>query len=177
MTTNLQRAAIEPGRFIAYSMLTLGVYTLYWGWQMWEVVRRQQGVTYKFRSSLRSLFLIFTVFKLFPYVEAYDAQHSNGRKWAPSGLALAVMYFVFVIACNIISYKVKGPVGNLVFIPLATFGEAILLLPVVDAVSRLAKHNKKFMPPATVNTVLLGISIAAWIISIFIFLGSISPAK
>ncbi|HEU5187731.1 MAG TPA: hypothetical protein VFT87_04485 [Candidatus Saccharimonadales bacterium] len=85
-----QKAATQGQSFFLWSVLSLNLYEIYWGWQMWEVVRTAEGATYKFPSWLRGIFLPISIFWLLPKL-----QKITGEKfWPLDPPYLATLYFV-----------------------------------------------------------------------------------
>lgn len=142
--------------FTALNVLTLGIYSVYWGWVVWETVRLEEKKVYKIKSSIRAVLLPISALWLFP-----EISRISKKKFQP--LALAFAYLLLV--CSAYWVPVDwwfGMKGLGVYASLAAI-ETVILIPVVEAHRKAAS---KAGSPGKNNVVLISILIAIFILSI-----------
>ncbi len=143
------------------------MYSLYWGWQLWETVRLQKGTRYRFRSTMRSLFLVVSAFWLFSDIEKVS-QKKKLKKWAISGRALAAGYLVCYFAVGVVSFLLPAAFApQMSFLLIASLLEAVVLLPIVYKLRELSKADSTFTPPRKENEILILVIASLYVLVLF----------
>lgn len=146
-------------KFIFLSIITLGLYQVYWGWQVWETVRNSKNETYRFRSSLRALFLHFSGLSLFPQLQELAVE--KGYK---SGVGIKVIALLYLFAGLIAGIVPLVGIIALTLIP----------LPVVKMQNYYVEQTKgKFLPTGK-NWWLIGALVGLPILSALMLLVAIT---
>lgn len=142
-------ACISPTKFVVLSVLTLGLYQTYWAWRMWEIVRCSNGETYRFKSSLRALFLSIGSFWLFPAV--YEVAKAKGCENEVKPRDVAIFYLAVGFLSGGLQDVLEGRV-LLSFLALVfCIGiQSSLLLPIVQVQNAYVTTTQgKFVPKKT----------------------------
>jgi hypothetical protein len=133
-------------KFILLSLVTFGLYQMYWAWRAWEMVRQAKGETYRWKSSVRGYFLAFSSFLLFPQLQ--ELAKAAGYKKKVKTDSLAGLYLV----ATIVGYAYGAPIW--IGIPA---GIALLLLPLpMLKMYNYAIQHSKARPPEGANGWLIG---------------------
>ena len=77
------------------------MYHTYWAWRMWEVARRSEDETFKFTSSLRGIFLLFSGFALFPRMHALAKAKGYDENAEP--VLIAIFYLLAGVGSDVLS--------------------------------------------------------------------------
>jgi hypothetical protein len=125
---------LSRAEFIGYTIITFGLYQLYWGWRAWETVRRTKGGDYN--SSVRGFFLPISAFWLFPQIEAIAREAGYKRRRLYDVRILAPIYLLASIAAYL-------PGTPIIFAVVTTLTLLALPLPMVYALGYYAEHPKK----------------------------------
>lgn len=134
--------SISRRRLFFASILTLGIYDLYWAYKNWQAVRtynKEYEITPVFRSWFFGMFFIYPLFL---------RMKKSFAQTVPAGFTFkfcALAYLLLVIT-DIISSKIYTQTDNdLIWIIsiAASFLSVLCLLPIQQAVN---KHNQKLNP-------------------------------
>lgn len=123
--------AISPGRLALFSILTFGIYEIFWFYKNWQVVKKQEGSNIS--PFWRAIFAIFFCHSLFKKV--LDSAKSHNYPNPYSAGWLAAVYILLLFVGNGLSRVETYDVGfNILWlgIALSTF---IPLLPVQKAIN------------------------------------------
>lgn len=129
--SKIEYFAISPKRLILFSILTLGIYEIYWFYKNWEAVKKFEGQ--KIYPFWRSIFAIFFCYSLFKKVLESAKSHAYQNSYSPGWLATA--YILLLVVGNGLSRIESYDIGfNLIWliIAIATF---IPLLSVQKAIN------------------------------------------
>ena len=129
--SKIEYFAISPKRLILFSILTLGIYEIYWFYKNWEAVKKFEGQ--KIYPFWRSIFAIFFCYSLFKKVLESAKSHAYQNSYSPGWLATA--YILLLVIGNGLSRVESYDIGfNLIWliIAIATF---IPLLSVQKAIN------------------------------------------
>lgn len=123
--------AISPKRLALFSILTLGIYEIYWFYKNWEAVKKFEGQ--KIYPFWRAIFAVFFCYSLFKKVLESAKSNAYQNSYSPGWLATA--YILLLIIGNGLSRIESYDIGlNLIWliITIATF---IPLLAVQKAIN------------------------------------------
>jgi len=133
---SIEYFAISPKRLALFSVLTLGIYEIYWFYKNWQAVKNTEGQ--KISPFWRAIFAVFFCYSLFKKVLESAKSHAYQNSYPPGWLATA--YILLLVLGNGLSRVESYEIGfNLIWliIAIATF---IPLLPVQRAINF---NNKK----------------------------------
>ena len=123
--------AISPKRLVLFSILTFGIYEIYWFYKNWQAVKKFEGQ--KISPFWRAIFAVFFCYGLFKKVSESAKSH-NYRNLYSSGW-LATAYIFLLLVGNGLSTVDSYEIGfNLIWfiVVVSTF---IPLLPVQKAIN------------------------------------------
>ncbi|HSX17447.1 MAG TPA: hypothetical protein VLH86_05105 [Patescibacteria group bacterium] len=134
---------ISPRKFLLFSLATLNMYSLYWGWQSWEIVAKAENK--KYHSTFRSWFLAFTSFDLFKKTKALAEHVGYTNDFNDQGRAAGLLGLFFTLS-------MVWRISNNVFIIIASIVlecvvMTLLVRPVLEAQAHYATHVKKPLLP------------------------------
>jgi len=114
--------AVSKAKLIVLSLVTLGLYEIYWFYKNWKLMKRRTG--HNIRPFWRALFAVFFCHSLFKSVQesaiSHDCQSSLSPGW------LAFLYIALTVA-----WRLPDPYG---LVSLLTF---LPLLPVQGAINEM----------------------------------------
>jgi len=129
--STIEYFAISPKRLALFSILTLGIYEIYWFYKNWEAVKKfEEQKIYPF---WRAIFAVFFCYGLFKKVLESAKSHTYEDSYSPGWLATA--YILLLVVGNGLSKVESYDIGlNLIWliIAIATF---IPLLSVQKAIN------------------------------------------
>lgn len=117
--------AISPKRLILLSILTGGVYEMYWFYKNWEAVKKFEGQ--KISPLGRTIFAIFYCKSLFRKVLESAKSHGYQNFYSPAWLTTAyiLLFLITGMGLTYSSNAVWSLVGIFGFIPLIPIQKAI----------------------------------------------------
>lgn len=135
-------SAINPNilsfkKVFLLNLVTLGAYTVYWGWKYWEIVKRVEGS--KDHTNVRAFFITLTSFSLFPKI--LSLAHENGYKEKYNATALSLGLLVLTAINNRFDHP-----DLLIYIVVSIaiiFFITLTLSPVINAMNYYLAHNKE----------------------------------
>src|SRR5687767_15670126 len=92
--------AVSLTKLAVMSLVTFGIYELYWSYKQWDAQRRRD--TEDMMPFWRAVFAPLWAFSLFPRLQRLSDTHGVGVAW--SGTALAVAYLVLHV-----TYRLPDP--------------------------------------------------------------------
>jgi len=110
--------AVSTRKFVVMSIVTLGLYDVYWVWRQWKRFAEQGEVLSPF---WRTFFLVFTNYSLFARVRSRAREEGIEVGWSPA--LMATLYLVLNV-----TWRLPDPwvlVSLLVFVPLIPIQETI----------------------------------------------------
>jgi hypothetical protein len=120
--------AVSTRKFVVMSIVTLGLYDVYWVWRQWKRFVEHGEVLSPF---WRTFFLVFTNYSLFARVRSRAREEGIEVSWSPA--LLATLYLVLNV-----TWRLPDPwvlVSLLVFVP---------IIPVQETIDRInATHVAK----------------------------------
>lgn len=135
------KQVISVGKFFLLSLLTLGMYQVYWGWKNWEILKRVKGLNVS--PGIRGFFIVFTSFSLFKEILALAKDHSYKGSYVPWLLASGFLIL------NFISNALGRTDENIDFTAYLVITAILIGLitlvtaPVINAMNYFLKHNKE----------------------------------
>jgi len=75
--------AVSVLKFVVMTVVTLGIYELYWQYKNWKLIKDQDGRN--IMPLWRAFFALFFVYALFKEVRDYDHPSNNEEKELPAG--------------------------------------------------------------------------------------------
>lgn len=129
-SSTIEYFAISPKRLVLFSIITFGVYEIYWFYKNWEAVKKFEGE--KIYPFWRAIFAVFFCYSLFKKV--LESAKSNAYEDSYSPGWLATVYILLLIIGNGLSRIESYDIGfNLIwltvaiatFIPLLSIQRAI----------------------------------------------------
>lgn len=134
--SNERQQDIEPqeilntGRFIILSVMTLGLYELWWIYKAWRFFQRRNNLD--IIPVLRALFSIFFLYALMERIQEFAKEKGYGKEY-PSG-ALTAGFIIVNILSNL-----PNPY---LFISLFSF---VFLIPPFEALNYAKQHSIEFV--------------------------------
>lgn len=128
--------AISPKRLALFSILTLGIYEIYWFYKNWQAVKRVENANiYPFWRAIFAVLFCYSLFKkVLESAKSYNYQNSYSPGW------LATAYILLLLVGNGLSRVESYDVGfNLIWliIAIATF------IPLLSAQKAINFNNEK----------------------------------
>jgi len=123
--------AISPKRLVLFSILTFGIYEIYWFYKNWQAVKKFEGQ--KISPFWRAIFAVFFCYSLFKKVQESAKSHAYQNLYSPGWLATA--YIFLLLVGNGLSKVDSYEIGfNLIWLIVAV-STFIPLLPVQKAIN------------------------------------------
>lgn len=129
--STIEYFAISPKRLALFSVLTLGIYEIYWFYKNWSAVKKFEGQ--KISPFWRAIFAVFFCYSLFKKVLESAKSHTYQNSYSPGWLATA--YILLLVVGNGLSKVESYDISfNLIWliVAIATF---IPLLSVQKAIN------------------------------------------
>ncbi|RZJ79150.1 MAG: hypothetical protein EOO47_11655 [Flavobacterium sp.] len=151
---------ISTNKFISLSILTMGLYTIWWAYKEWRFF--QQKENRDLAPALRAIFGIVFLMQLFIRILNYTKKNGYQQKYAPTAL------FIFYLLSNFIGF-LPDPFSFLVYL------NVLFLVPPFEAIN-FAKRNATnviIIEQDQFNTkqiVLLVIGLLLWMFTILLYL-------
>ncbi|KKQ66844.1 MAG: hypothetical protein US86_C0003G0087 [Candidatus Daviesbacteria bacterium GW2011_GWA2_38_24] len=131
-------------KFFLFNLLTFGIYTAYWGWKNWEIVKRVKGLDVN--PGARGFFIVFTSFSLFKEILSLAKNYGYKGNYVPwlLGLGLLAINLIYNLFSRAVE-KVEEIDLTAFLIITAIFIVLITLVtaPVINAMNYFLKHNKE----------------------------------
>lgn len=156
------KPATNAGAFFLWSVLTFNLYEVYWGWQMWEVVRQHEGATYKLPSWFRAISLPVSIFWLLPKLQKITGE----KTWPLDPPYLATLYLVIGLGLSVAATATFASTAW--WVVLASVIGALPLYFVVRAVE-LSQHTQKDIIerlPQNIHSFLVGLLSILFMLSV-----------
>jgi len=94
--TGIEYFAIPPKRFALFSILTFGIYEIYWFYKNWQAVKKAEGQNIS--PFWRAIFAVFFCHGLFKKLLESAKAHGYKESYSPGWLATA--YIVLLLVGN-----------------------------------------------------------------------------
>jgi RNA polymerase subunit RPABC4/transcription elongation factor Spt4 len=129
-SVNIEYFAISPGRLALFSILTFGIYEIYWFYKNWQAIKKAENQNIS--PFWRAIFAVFFCHGLFKKVLESAKSHEYKESYSPGWLATA--YIVLLVVGNALSRAESSDAGlNFIwlivavaaFIPLLSVQKAI----------------------------------------------------
>lgn len=123
--------------FLLYSLLTFGMYQIYWGWKQWEIVKRVNRL--RITPTIRGIFIPLTSFSLFSKI--LDMAKRSGYRGSYNPGLLATGFFILNIINNKLdtdSFSLAAALGVIIFFISLT---ATVVTPVIHAMNYFITHT------------------------------------
>lgn len=127
-TVDVEYFAISPKRLALFSILTFGIYEIYWFYKNWEAVKKAEGQNIS--PFWRAIFAVFFCHGLFKKVLESSKSHGYKESYSPGWLATA--YIALLVIGNGLSRAESSDtsiiwliVALITFIPLLSVQKAI----------------------------------------------------
>lgn len=140
-TTQIRFFVRNAWLFTLYTVLTFGLYDLYWFCRNWVAIRDATGQ--KMRPFWRAVFAIFYVWPLFKIIRLQARQHGYRTNAAPAG-RLALLYIIISYASLALSRAPEYSLGYLA----ADITLSLLTVIILLAVQRAAAYNNAAALPS-----------------------------
>lgn len=152
--------SVAPSKFIVLSLVTLGLYPLYWAYRNWWWVKKTRDK--EVIPVLRAIFSPIFMFSLLRHLEAEAADEEIDIIWSP--LLIALLFFALTM-----SWRLPDPYW---LVSLLTF--ASLLAPQATA---NAIHTKVSGQPPNANysAFAIGVVIVGGIMLVLVLVGTFLP--
>lgn len=92
--SKIEYFAIPPKRLALFSILTLGVYEIYWFYKNWDAIKKAEGL--KISPLGRAIFAIFYCNSLFKKVLESAKSHGYQNSYSPGWLAMAYILLLLI---------------------------------------------------------------------------------
>lgn len=128
-------------KFFLFSLLTLGIYPVYWGWKNWEIVKRAKGLNVN--PGARGFFIVFTSFSLFKEILSLAKDHGYKGNYIPWLLASGFLILNFI---NNAIGRTDEEIDFTTFLIILSVLIALITLvtaPVINAMNYYLQHNKE----------------------------------
>lgn len=135
------RQVISVKKFFLLSLLTLGMYQVYWGWKNWEIMKRVKGLNVS--PGARGFFIVFTSFSLFKQVLLLAKDHGYKGSYVPWLLASGFLILNFI---NNALGRTDESVDFTTYLVITAILIGLITLvtaPVINAMNHFLKHNKE----------------------------------
>lgn len=128
--------AISSKRLIVLSLLTLGLYVMYWFFKQWKAFQKMHGL--KIYPLVRSIFQIFFCYSLFNRVLKLAKEYGYPSSYSPSILSIT---YIFLCLCNVSGklFSLSEVQANIIYL-VGLVGCLALLLKVQKAINFI--HHK-----------------------------------
>jgi hypothetical protein len=91
---DIEYFAISPKRLALFSILTLGIYEIYWFYKNWQAVKSAEGA--KISPFWRAIFAIFFCHSLFKKVLESAKSYAYRESYSPDWLATAYIFLLVI---------------------------------------------------------------------------------
>ena len=98
---------VAPAKFLWLSIMTMGMYFVYWFYRNWRQVRIHNGASIS--PVMRGIFHVFFVHRLFGEVERRLERQGGHPGWRPE--ELPTRYVVMLIGSNLLGHLADHDVG------------------------------------------------------------------
>lgn len=162
-----QFLTISLSRLIFLSIITGGLYKLYWFYKNWEAIS-DSGKRLFPGPFFRSVFAPFFAYGLFKRI--YDDSSDNGYKGYYSPGWLTVLYWMLILTNTILStrYGIKYPIENF-SLRIMYISSVVALIPVQKAINFRGVALKKDF--STGELIVIALGIASITLTILVFSG------
>lgn len=172
--TSIEYFAISPKRLALFSILTLGIYEIYWFYKNWDAIKKAENL--KISPLGRAIFTVFYCNSLFKKVLESAKSHNYQNSYSPGWLATA--YILLLVIGNGLSRVESSDVGfNLLWLVIA-ISSFIPLLSIQKAINfnnEKVKGNSDLKSGFSGGEVVLIIIGLAWFL--LVLWGSFIPAE
>lgn len=130
----------SPWMFLFLNLITFGLYTPYWGWKNWEIIRKVNGE--KMQAGMRGFFIVFTCFSLFKTILQYAKK--QGYQGSYSHVLLGIGFVFFWLLNNAVSRAENLDALIILILGLICIAAAsFILFPVIGAMNYYLSHNNE----------------------------------
>lgn len=172
--SSIEYFSISPKRLALFSILTLGIYEIYWFFKNWEAVKKAENL--KISPLGRAIFAVFYCNSLFKKVLESAKSHNYQNSYSPGWLATA--YILLLVVGNGLSRVESSDVGfNLIWliVAISTF------IPLLSVQKAINFNNEKIKDTSDLKSGFSGGEVVLIIIGLAWFLlvlwGSFIPAE
>jgi hypothetical protein len=161
--SSVEYFAIAPGRLAFFSVITYGIYEIYWFYKNWQAVKKSEQS--KISPLFRAIFSIFFCHSLFKKI--LESSRASGYKNAYSPGWLAAVYIILLLLGNALSRVETYDFGfNLLWLALvvSTF------IPLVFVQKAINYNNEKIEGVLGLHRGFSGGEVALIVIGVILFL-------
>ncbi|MDD5481964.1 MAG: zinc ribbon domain-containing protein [Candidatus Shapirobacteria bacterium] len=172
--SSIEYFSISPKRLALFSVLTLGIYEIYWFYKNWEAVKKAENL--KISPLGRAIFAVFYCNSLFKKVLESAKTHNYQKSYSPGWLATA--YILLLIVGNGLSRVESTDVGfNLIWLIIAISS----FIPLLSVQKAINFNNEKIKGSSNLKSGFSSGEVVLIIIGLIWFLlvlwGSFIPAE
>lgn len=172
---------ISPGKLVFLSIITFGIYELYWFYKNWEAVKKIENK--KISPLGRAIFAVFYCYELFKKILINATAKGYDKKYSP-GL-LATFYIIILLLSNGLAKIPETEISNIpseIFLfNLVWFGLSILTAIPLYIVQKAINYNNKKIKGEIADKKYTGGEIILIVIGVIltslIFIGSFLPEE
>lgn len=155
--------AISPKRLALFSILTLGIYEIYWFYKNWEAVKKFEGQ--KIYPFWRAIFVVFFCYSLFKKVLESAKSHAYQNSYSPGWLATA--YILLLVVGNGLSKVESHDIGfNLIWLVVAI----TTFIPLLSVQKAINFNNEKIKSDFELRKEFSGGEVALIVVGVIWFL-------
>ena len=162
-SVNIEYLAISPKRLALFSVLTFGIYEIYWFYKNWEAVKKAEGQNIS--PFWRAIFAVFFCHSLFKKVLESAKAHDYKESYSPGWLATA--YIALLLIGNGLSKADSSDSGlNLVWLIVAL----ITFIPLLSVQKAINFNNGKIKEGAILKQGFSGGEVTLIVVGVLWFL-------
>lgn len=165
--STIEYFAISLKRLALFSILTLGIYEIYWFYKNWSAVKKFEGQ--KISPFWRAIFVVFFCHSLFKKVLESAKSHAYKNSYSPGWLATAYILLLFV--GNGLSRVESYDIGfNLIWLIVAitTFIPLLLVQKAINFNNEKIRDNFKLRREFSGGEVLLIVVGVIWFLLVLV---------
>lgn len=165
--SDIEYFAISPKRLALFSVLTLGIYEIYWFYKNWQAIKKAEGQ--KISPFWRAIFAVFFCHSLFKKVLESAKNHAYRGSYSPGWLATAYI-FLLVIGNGLSRVESYGVSFNLLWliIAIATFIPLMSVQKAINFNNGKIKGDDVLKPGFSGGEVLLIVVGVIWFLLVLI---------
>lgn len=140
-TSSSTKQIISVKKFFLFSLLTLGMYPIYWGWKNWEILKRVRGLDVS--SGVRGFFIVFTSFSLFKQILLLAKDHGYKGNYIPWLLATGFLILNLISNAMGRSDEKIDFTAYLIITAILIGLITLVTAPVINAMNYFLNHNSE----------------------------------
>ncbi|MDD3940310.1 MAG: zinc-ribbon domain-containing protein [Candidatus Pacebacteria bacterium] len=162
-SVNVEYLAISPKRLALFSVLTFGIYEIYWFYKNWEAVKKAEGQNIS--PFWRAIFAVFFCHSLFKKVLESAKAHDYKESYSPGWLTAAYIALIFI--GNTLSREDSSdPILNLFCLIVVS----ITFIPLLSVQKAINFNNEKNKEGATLKQGFSGGEVTLIVVGVLWFL-------